>query len=130
MSVLNPYWGDLGARFAWNNASYSQGGAESFGADGSEDVRALLNELQADTAVEPKQVLTALARGVPSDAVDLLWLVAAGRAGAQEADVLAGMGVEAAALAERAAAGVLRLREALGRVTAAAPREAPLPCGG
>ncbi|MGQ4390532.1 hypothetical protein [Streptomyces sp. SAS_270] len=169
LGVLNPYWGDLGARFAWNNASYPPGGVESFGADGTDDVRALVEELPETPVAGPNQVFASLARNAPSDAVDLLWMVAAGRAGAREADALASMGAEAAALAERAAAGqapdwpadaaddgeflarlvdaltagqaagvpaqerfgggaggrklaVLRLREALGRVAAAAPR--------
>jgi hypothetical protein len=169
MSVLNPYWGDVGATFAWNNASYPSHGVESFGADGSLDVASLLDELSEGKGSLPNQVLTTLAREAPSDVIDLLWMIAGSRAGEQEAEILASMGIEAAALAERAAAGqapdwptdatddeeflsrlldalsagraegtpsreafggrpggrrvaVLRLREALGRVTAAVPR--------
>ncbi|WP_279329784.1 hypothetical protein [Streptomyces sp. OS603R] len=169
LRVLNPYWGDLGARFAWNNASFPPGGVEAFGGDVPEDLAALLIELFENAVPEPNQVVTALARHAPCEAVDLLWMLATERATAQEADVLAGMGAEAAALAERAAMGqasnwpadaadddeflvrlmgeltvgraetvptqetfggrpggrrmaVLRLREALGRLTMAAPR--------
>ncbi|MCX5051044.1 hypothetical protein [Streptomyces sp. NBC_00474] len=169
MAVLNPYWGDVGANFAWNNASYPPHGVESFGIDGSLDVGSLLGELSAINGVRQNQVLTSLAREAPSDAVDLLWMIASSRASDQEAETLASMGIEAAALAERAASGlapdwpadavddeeflsrllsalpagramgtplneafgghqggrrmaVLRLREALGRMTAAVPR--------
>jgi hypothetical protein len=169
LSVLNPYWGDLGARFAWNNASYPPGGVEAFGGDISPDLPALLSELLSDAVPEPNQLVTALARRSPCEAVDLLWMLAIEHATTQDADVLAGMGAEAAVLAERAAVGrtttwptdaanddefllrlvgeltgglavsvpaqetfggraggrrvaVLRLREALGRVTRAAPR--------
>ncbi|WP_157968592.1 lipase family protein [Streptomyces geranii] len=168
MTVLNPYWGDVGAKFVWNHASYPSHGVESFGADGSLDVTSLL-ELSAGEGARRNQVLTALAREAPSDAVDLLWMIAGTRAGEPEAQILAGMGIEAAALAELAASGqaidwpadasddeeflsrlleslsagrangppsheafggqrggrrmaVLRLREALSRVTAAVPR--------
>ncbi|BBC30845.1 hypothetical protein SGFS_021390 [Streptomyces graminofaciens] len=38
LSVLNPYWGDLGASFAWNNASYPPHGVENLGDDGTNDL--------------------------------------------------------------------------------------------
>jgi hypothetical protein len=105
LSVLNPYWGDLGAKFAWNNASYPPGGVEAFGGDASPDLSALLSELLDDAVPEPNQLVTALARKSPCEAVDLLWMLATEHASVQDADVLAGMGAEAAVLAERAAVG-------------------------
>ncbi|WP_327348896.1 hypothetical protein [Streptomyces europaeiscabiei] len=100
---------DLGASFAWNNASYPPRGVENFGDDGTNDLADLLAVLLADLfggeMPHPDRVLAALARTSPADAVDLLWMVAAERADVQEAGVLAEMGAQAAALAERANAG-------------------------
>ncbi|MFF0738846.1 hypothetical protein ACFYVL_00450 [Streptomyces sp. NPDC004111] len=112
LTVLNPYWGDSAAAFAWNHASLPVGrSVEKFGGEGGDggsepdadaEVAAwlsVLTELSEDAGRAP---LVALARQSPEDAVDLLWAVVAERALPEEADALAALGARASSAARLA----------------------------
>jgi len=72
-AVAFPYWGDLGAKFAWNMASLPRGEMQALGAPTEADLRAFLahvrDALPAGLTAEP---LLALARHDFGNAVELL----------------------------------------------------------
>ena len=76
VTIENPYWGDVAARFSWNLAFLPTGTDETFG-PGEEAVAEVLAEAAGDVEAAPDQFLLALARQSLPRAVDCLWAVAA-----------------------------------------------------
>jgi len=72
MQVFNPYWGEWGAKLAWNHASLPQLGQESFGAE-DELLATLLGERIAELADQPEVAMLTLARESLRDTVDLIF---------------------------------------------------------
>jgi len=73
--ILNPYWGDVAARFAWNHASLPVARDEMLGGS-DEVVRLQLAELGVFSS-NPEAVVLETARNVGMEAaVDLLWATA------------------------------------------------------
>lgn len=76
-TILNPYWGDYGATFAWNNASLPKEKYEPFGGGGSV-LEQILHESASDIqAPAANQVLVTLARKSLPRAIDVLWAAGA-----------------------------------------------------
>jgi pimeloyl-ACP methyl ester carboxylesterase len=74
--IFNPYWGDLGAAFAWNYAALPPPSSEAFGP--SEEALELLLDAADDGLVPGADVLLQEARrGSLMEAADLLWATAA-----------------------------------------------------
>lgn len=75
-TILNPYWGDLGAKFAWNLSSLPHGMSEGFGPKEQTNSLLLASVLQSqnqDEKIFPDLVLTRLANQSMLELVDLLW---------------------------------------------------------
>jgi hypothetical protein len=85
VTILNPYWGDHGARPAWNHASLPDAGVEALGTEDLEadaEIAALVGAaIPAEDSITTKAPLVATARRSVEDAVDLLWAAAAGGEG-------------------------------------------------
>lgn len=108
LKIFNPYWGNLGAKFAWDFASVpARGGTEHFGVEeesfGANDELSLLllsdalSVRSVEEEIDPDNVLTAAARRSLQGAVDLLWAGGAGELhAADEAASLAALSVRAA----------------------------------
>jgi hypothetical protein len=76
-TILNPYWGEYGATFAWNNASLPKEKYEPFGGGGSV-FEQILHESASDIqAPATNQVLVTLARKSLPRAIDVLWAAGA-----------------------------------------------------
>lgn len=73
--VLNPYWGNLAAKFAWNHASLPSGHYEAFGGD--DTVSADLLSIKPEAVEDPDTALLSVARDSLGKAVDMVWSVAA-----------------------------------------------------
>ncbi|WP_082940069.1 hypothetical protein [Mycolicibacterium peregrinum] len=99
VSFWNPYWGGNAAAFAWNYASLPGDREEKFGP--SEALLALLlGEVWEGELPASDQVVLEVARRSMTDAVDLLWAVAAERVDeAAEVGELADLAVRATSLA-------------------------------
>ena len=95
-TILNPYWGDLGAKFAWNHAALPPGDFESFGSE-EELLALLLRHSLGDQAPDRDTVLLDVARHSLADAIDLLWAVSAEQVGdnKERASTLADLAVRA-----------------------------------
>lgn len=91
LKILNPYWGGLGAKLAFNNASLPQGDYESLGAEDEVPVRALAESTSG--TLDGETMLRDLARESLVDAVDLLWAVAGDGANEESAGALSGLAV-------------------------------------
>jgi hypothetical protein len=81
VTILNPYWGDHGARPAWNHASLPAADVEALGAEDlatDQEMAALVGAaIPPDDPITPKAPLVATARRSVEDAIDLLWAGAA-----------------------------------------------------
>jgi hypothetical protein len=103
VTILNPYWGDLGGRLRWDGASLPLGDVEALGGEDSafaELDAAARGDESTDAATSP---VLAVARGSMPDAVDLLWTASALDLGtepppsmAADAERLAGLAATAA----------------------------------
>lgn len=82
VAVANPYWGDLGARAAWGNASIPQGEIEAFGSAGELPDLLLADLAGARMPARDKVILT-VARNSFAAAIDLLWGAAPGLEGSK-----------------------------------------------
>ena len=74
--IFNPYWGNLGAHFAWDLKSLPGRGAEQFGPSlGSSPLLlgAYVQELAPDEELQEGQGLALVARRSLTEAIDLLW---------------------------------------------------------
>jgi hypothetical protein len=76
-AILNPYWGDYGATFAWNNASLPKEKYEPFGGGGSVFEQILPESASDIHAPAANQVLVTLARKSLPRAIDVLWAAGA-----------------------------------------------------
>jgi hypothetical protein len=76
VKIENPYWGQYGARFAWNHACLPDDRYEQFG---SEEIifGEIVAEIVPNIATQPNQLLLTVARESLLKAVDCLWLAAA-----------------------------------------------------
>src|ERR1035437_2216226 len=97
VTILNPYWGQYGATFAWDNASLPDQKYESFGSS-DDAVEQILSEVAPTVSLSENEVLLALARDSLPTAVDCLWAVAANTESDQH------VGDELAVVAEKAVA--------------------------
>jgi pimeloyl-ACP methyl ester carboxylesterase len=71
-TILNPYWGDLGAAFAWNHAALPPPSSEAFGL--SDEVLELFLDTANDGGSPGGNLLLSEARRTSlSEAIDLLW---------------------------------------------------------
>nr|BFE56519.1 hypothetical protein GCM10020063_010450 [Dactylosporangium thailandense] len=123
-TILNPYWGGVAARFAWDHACLPDTGDEVFGADGAPDEDEVLAVLAGEPqpAPSPDDLLLRIARRSPAAAVDLLWTAAAELPGVGPAHLDRLADAAAGALDWAAAAelrGVSDDRVLLGRIGAA-----------
>lgn len=76
VKIFNPYWGDLGAAFAWNHASLPNASSEAFGP--SEKALELLLDTAADGSSPGATVILQIARRSSlMEAIDLLWAATA-----------------------------------------------------
>jgi hypothetical protein len=73
--VLNPYWGNLAAKFAWNHAALPSGRYEVFGSD--DTISAGLLSIKPEAVEDPDTALLSVARDSLGTAVDMIWRVAA-----------------------------------------------------
>jgi hypothetical protein len=76
-TILNPYWGDNGASFAWNHASLPKEKFEPFGAGGSVFEDLLHESASGVQAPAQNQILVTIARESMVRAVDVLWAAGA-----------------------------------------------------
>jgi hypothetical protein len=76
-TILNPYWGRLGATFYWKHASLPKAKYEPFGAGGGVLEQLLFESASDITAPAANQVLATLARRSLVRAVDVLWAAGA-----------------------------------------------------
>lgn len=74
--LLNPYWGDAAARFAWGNASLPGHALERFGPE-DELSALLLGAAFGEQMPAKQQLLIHLARQSLDQAIDLLWSIGA-----------------------------------------------------
>src|SRR5262252_8273553 len=71
VTILNPYWGDLGATFAWHHASLPQGDFEVFGPE-DELPMLLLSQFIDNRDPVRDTIILDVARNSMEDAIDLL----------------------------------------------------------
>ena len=76
VKILNPYWGQYGATFAWDNASLPDQKYESFGSS-NDAVEQILSEVAPSITLSDNEVLLSIARESLPRAIDCLWAVAA-----------------------------------------------------
>ncbi len=93
-TITNPFWGDLGARAAWNHQSLPGDQVEALGADDAAAGLALA-DLSPSGSEQAERVLTDAARRSLPAAIDLLWIVATEQANADQAAALADLAVRA-----------------------------------
>lgn len=100
-TILNPYWGDAGASFAWKHASLPDDQYESFGSQGS-PFETVLTESGPRRPTNPATPVLDTARESLARGVDCLWVAAAftDDAGTDVAAPLAVLAWKAAAYAE------------------------------
>ena len=76
VTIVDPYWGDNAANFAWDLASLPGTGTEYFG-DADDPVRSILTELYGSTqTTNPGTTLLGIAQTSFDDAIDLLFTAA------------------------------------------------------
>lgn len=92
IEIFNPYWGQYGVKFAWNQASLPQSGIEELG-PADELPLILLHQAQLDPAPNAETVLLDVARRSLEEAVDLLWAVSSQQVNPGEAEALAALAV-------------------------------------
>jgi len=92
IDIFNPYWGQYGVKFAWNQASLPQSGIEELG-PADELPLILLNQTQLDSTPNAETVLLDVARRSLEEAVDLLWAVSSQQVNPTEAEALAELAV-------------------------------------
>jgi hypothetical protein len=94
--IFNPYWGEYGATFAWNNASLPKSGGETFGSE-EQFAYSLLSEVPYSSAPGWKNrwLLEKARQSGLADAVDILWSAAAYSGKTTTSDDLARMGQQA-----------------------------------
>jgi hypothetical protein len=74
VTVINPYWGDSGASFAWNHASLPGEKNESFGSTLALANDLLINATDASQlSADPDATIVGIARISPEAAVDVLF---------------------------------------------------------
>src|ERR1035438_1296744 len=61
VKILNPYWGQYGATFAWDNASLPDQKYESFGSS-NDAVEQILSEVAPSITLSDNEVLLSIAR--------------------------------------------------------------------
>jgi|SRR5271165_4752184 len=81
--LLNPYWGEFGARLRWNNACLPTDSYETLGTQPPESGH-LVAEIAAGAPVEKDRIFLAVARRSLLEAIDMLWV--ATMSGSQPAD--------------------------------------------
>lgn len=101
VTILNPFWGELGGRLHWSGASLPLEDVEALGGDDADLVALDASATPPDTteaAAADARVLAVARRSLP-EAVDLLWSAAALAAAAQPAATLDDDAAHLAALA-------------------------------
>lgn len=94
-TILNPYWGDFGVKFAWDKASlFPQSGIEELGSEEELPI-ILLNQIQLEEELKPDSVLLQVARKSMTDVIDLLWAVSTENIDESKATELADLAVRA-----------------------------------
>lgn len=76
-TILNPYWGDLGANFYWEYASLPGRETERFGPDEELPVLLVGESLQGRQPAPEEIILDVTRTTSLADAIDLLWAVSA-----------------------------------------------------
>lgn len=76
VTIKSPYWGDYGARMAWDNACLPLEENEQFGGEGEEIFGAIWSEMAPDVIAPPDKLLLTLANKNLARAVDCLWAAA------------------------------------------------------
>lgn len=92
IEIFNPYWGQYGVKFAWNQASLPQSGIEELG-PADELPLILLNQTQLDPTPDAETVLLDVGRRSLEEATDLLWAVSSQQVNPTEAEALADLAV-------------------------------------
>lgn len=92
VAIFNPYWGQYGIKFAWNQASLPQSGIEELGPE-DELPLILLNQTLLDRTPEAETVLLEVSRRSLEEAVDLLWAASSQQVNPIQADALAALAV-------------------------------------
>jgi len=104
IQILNPLWGQHGARLRWGHRSLPAAEFESLGA--VEEALAVAVASTGRPSSAPDRLLLETARGSVVDAVDLLWTAAGAEArDGSDAGSLAELGAWAAAYGQQAEAG-------------------------
>src|SRR5688572_3113523 len=70
LTIVNPYWGDFAARFAWNHASLPGSDVERMG---PADISAFLLSQSYDEQPDRDTAILTVARRSLTEAIDLLW---------------------------------------------------------
>lgn len=94
VDIFNPYWGQYGVKFAWNQASLPQSGIEELGPE-DELPLLLLHQTQLSETPDTETVLLQVARRSLEEAVDLLWGVSSQQVDPTQAEALADLAVRA-----------------------------------
>ena len=92
VNILNPYWGQHGVKFAWNQASLPQSGIEELGPE-DELPLLLLSQTQLSETPPAETALLEVARRSLEEAIDLLWAVSSQQVDPMQADALADLAV-------------------------------------
>jgi hypothetical protein len=106
-SIINPYWGDVAARFPWNHGGLPGGRYEAFGADDLTEVGLLELILRSDlpgsivaSDVTADRILATTAEHSLGAAVDALWAAAGTRLSLDLAAPLAELAAQTVAYAD------------------------------
>ncbi|BAZ33630.1 hypothetical protein NIES4074_61440 (plasmid) [Cylindrospermum sp. NIES-4074] len=94
VTILNPYWGDYGVKFAWDKKSLPQSAIEELGSE-DELPLILLNQIQLEQELNSDTVLLQVAKKSIADVIDLLWAVSAEDVDESQAEDLADLAVRA-----------------------------------
>lgn len=94
VTILNPYWGDYGVKFAWEKKSLPQSAMEELGSD-DEVPLILLNQIQLEQETNPNTVLLEVAKKSIADMIDLLWSVSVNDVDKSQAEYLADLAARA-----------------------------------